>query len=134
MGKYDDMICLPHHQSQTHPQMSLHDRAAQFAPFAALTGYGDAIDEAARYTDSCIELYEDEIRAIDQNLNYLSEHTDEEAAITYFVPDRKKHGGAYLTLRGGIKKIDVANRCLILRSGEKIQMDRIIKIESAEQV
>lgn len=133
MGKYDDIIDLPHHQSLTHPQMSLRDRAAQFAPFAALTGYGDAINETARYTDIPTELHDDEIMAIDRKLGYLSLHTDREAAITYYVPDEKKNGGAYRTVRSGIRKVDVNRRCVILCSGERIDIDRIIKIEENDR-
>lgn len=91
MGKYDRIIDLPHHQSKNHPQMSLHDRAAQFAPFAALTGYDDLVVEAARWTDEKIELGESQAEAVNLRLNFLAEHLSDApyVVVTYFKPDDK---------------------------------------------
>ena len=99
--RYDDIINLPHHQSATRPHMSNYDRAAQFAPFAALTGYDDAVKETARLTDRRIELDEGEKAAIDQRLLLVQERLPEptEVTITYFVSDKRKAGGAYVSVR-----------------------------------
>ena len=97
LKKYDDIINLPHPVSKKHPQMPLLDRAAQFAPFAALTGYGEALTETARLTDTKIELDEGEIERINAKINYLIDNleTAPTVEITYFVPDKKKKGGKY---------------------------------------
>ena len=97
--KYSDIINLPHPESRTHPRMPRSDRAAQFAPFAALTGYDDAVAEAGRLTSSKIELDENELERLDRALAYLTEHQAAHPAVTvtYFVPDDKKSGGAYFT-------------------------------------
>ena len=94
--KYKDMLRLPHPVSATHPRMSLQDRAAQFSPFAALTGYEDALKDTARLTDHFVELDEDRKQEIDRQIGYLQQHMREELTvkITYFVPDTRKNGGA----------------------------------------
>lgn len=131
MGKYDDIINHPHHQSKTRRQMSLHDRAAQFAPFAALTGYDDSIHEAARWTDTKIELSEVQTEAINIRLNFLAEHLSDKpyVKVTYFEPDKKKDGGAYLTTEGQIKKIDEYERCIVFTDKRKISFEDILNIE-----
>lgn len=126
-GKYDDIINLPHHVSEKHPQMSLHDRAAQFSPFAALTGYDDAVKETARLTDTMFELDEDEKSILDEKLRRSLENKDE-ISVTYFVKDNKKEGGSYNTVSGTIKKIDEYLRTLVLNSGEEIPIDNIYDI------
>ena len=95
MSKYDDIINLPHHQSKVRPHMSVSDRAAQFAPFAALTGYGDAIRETERLTDRKIELSESQIAELDLRLGELLARIDEKpkVTITYFIADERKAGG-----------------------------------------
>ena len=92
---YDDIINLPRHVSDKHPHMSIHDRAAQFAPFAALTGHSEAVSETARYVDEKIDLGEDAIKEIQDALNYIQEHITEspQVTITYFVADGRKRGG-----------------------------------------
>ena len=129
---YDDIINLPHHVSATRPQMSMLDRAAQFSPFAALTGYDDAIKETGRLTDEKIEMDEDRKAALDMKQAYLIEMIDEqpEISITYFLPDAKKSGGAYVTVTGNLKRFDEYERLLILTDGKKIPMDDIADIES----
>ena len=110
---YDDIINLPHHVSERHPHMSVSDRAAQFAPFAALTGYGDVIKETARLTETRPELSEDEKARMD--------HTQGENAgivVTYFVPDARKSGGAYRRAAGKLRRVDKAEDTLILEIPE----------------
>lgn len=131
-GKYDSIIELPHHVSQKRPQMSMHDRAAQFSPFAALTGYDEAVHETARLTDSKIELSEEELQALNMKYNALIEQLDKqpEVKFLYFVPDEKKTGGSYVTVTGIVRKVDKFERVIILQSGETIQMDNVIDISS----
>lgn len=132
MENYDDIINLPHHVSKTRPQMSMQDRAAQFSPFAALTGYDAAIKETGRLTDEKIELDEDTKAALDMKQAYLIEMIDEQPEITiiYFLPDARKVGGAYVTVTGNLKRFDEYERLLILTNGKKIPMDDIADIES----
>lgn len=131
-GNYDDIINLPHHVSATRPQMSMIDRAAQFSPFAALTGYDAAIKETGRLTDEKIELDEDTRTALDIKQAYLIEMIDEqpEISVTYFLPDTRKSGGAYVTVTGNLKRFDEYERLMILTNGKKIPMDDIANIES----
>ena len=130
--QYDDIINLPHHVSATRPQMSMIDRAAQFSPFAALTGYDAAIKETGRLTDERIEIDEDTKTSLDMKQAYLMEIIDEqpEISVTYFLPDTKKSGGAYVTVTGNLKRFDEYERLLILTNGKKIPMDDIADIES----
>lgn len=129
---YDDIINLPHHVSSKRPQMSMLDRAAQFSPFAALTGYDDAIQETGRLTDEKINLSEEEKEALDRKQQILLERLDERPALTviYFVPDEKKSGGAYVTKSGNLKKIDEVERMVTLTDGTKISLDDVYDIES----
>ena len=129
--RYDDIINLPHHQSRERAHMSLHDRAAQFAPFAALTGHEEAIEETARLTDEKITLDETAIEKINEKLNEIANHLAEKktVSITYFKPDKRKSGGAYLTDIGTVKKIDEVEKVVIMDSGMKISMEQIIEIE-----
>lgn len=128
--KYDDIINLPHHVSAKHPQMSLHDRAAQFSPFAALTGYDAAVKETARLTDQRIEMDEYEQVALDERLQLVREHIKEKPEITilYFQPDERKDGGAYLSYTGNVKKIDDYERQIIMVDGMKIPLDDVMEI------
>lgn len=130
--RYDDIINLPHHQSTERVHMSLHDRAAQFAPFAALTGHEEAIEETARLTDEKIILDETAIEKINEMLYELSQKLADKqtVSITYFKPDELKQGGAYLTDIGSIKKIDDIEKVVIMDSGMKIKMERILSIET----
>ena len=129
--KYDDIINLPHPVSSRHPQMSLHDRAAQFSPFAALTGYDTAVKETARLTEQRIELDESSKSLLDEKLGIVQEQLDQkpEITITYFKPDPKKAGGSYAEVTGSIKKIDEYERLLVLCSGEKIPIDEVIAVQ-----
>lgn len=128
---YDDIIHLPHHVSKRHPQMSLYNRAAQFAPFAALTGYGAAIAETARQTSPKIEMMEDDRQLMDRKLSILSSHLEEEPtiSITFFQPDSRKSGGHYLTITGIVKTIRTNERIIIMKDRKKISIDAIVGLE-----
>ena len=128
---YDDIIHLPRHVSKRHPQMSLYNRAAQFAPFSALTGYGDAIAETARQTNPKIEMMEDDRQLMDRKLSILSSHLEEEPtiSITFFQPDSRKSGGHYLTITGVVKTIRTNERVIIMKDRKKISIDAIIGLE-----
>ena len=130
--KYDDIINLPHHVSKTHPRMPIADRAAQFAPFAALTRHGEAVKETARLTESRIEIDESWKKVLDEKLQSLRKRCDEkpDVSATYFVPDTKKQGGAYVTVSGSLKKIDAYRRVLVLTDKTEVPIDEIIEIDS----
>ncbi len=134
MGEYDDIIGLPHHVSSTRPHMPMLDRAAQFQPFRALTGYEDAVQETARYTDEKVELTEDEKALLDMELQRLSDDiaSRPQVTLTCFRPDKKKSGGAYVTTTGRLKKIDDIEGALILVSGERIVIEDILDIQITE--
>ena len=129
--RYDSIKKLPHHQSATRPHMSLNDRAAQFSPFAALTGYEDAVAEAARLTDTKIELDEYAKGAINERLNAIQDTLDEqpEVSITYYLPDKKKSGGVYVTVTGCVKKVDEYEHIVVMRDGTNVPIDDISEID-----
>ena len=131
MGKYDDIIRLPHHVSATRPPMPRSDRAAQFMPFRALTGYEDVVHETARLTEERVELTEDEKALLDAKLQKLSDSLSSQPRITvtWFQPDKKKAGGAYVTTTGQLKKIDDHEGALILVVGERILIEDILDIQ-----
>ena len=128
---YDDIINLPRHVSVTHPHMSAIDRAAQFSPFAALTGYDAAIKETARLTDEKIELDKYTKDDLSARLQIMADRIKEypEIAITYFQPDAKKNGGAYVTSISTAKKIDEYERVVVMTDGTAIPIDEIISID-----
>jgi hypothetical protein len=130
-GKYDEIMGLPHHVSKTRPQMPMSDRAAQFAPFAALTGYDSAIKETGRLTDERIEHDVEALSALDMKYQLLMEALDEapEVTITYFQPDERKAGGKYVSAVGAVKKIDDFERRITMRDGTRIPMDDILSID-----
>ena len=131
MGNYDDIIDLPHHVSETHPPMSRADRAAQFSPFAALTGYDAAVRESARVTEQRIELDEGVKAELNARLNCILEHLSEhpQVSITYFMPDEKKSGGAYRTVTGAVRKLDSFAKTLTLVDGTVVPMEEMIHVE-----
>ncbi len=131
-GPYDDILHLPHPTSKRHPRMPIADRAAQFSPFAALTGHGAAIEETARVTDRRIELDEDAKEQLDQTLQLLLERIDEqpEITVTWFSPDKKKAGGQYHTATGKLKRIDSREGRLILTDGNQIPLEDLLEIRS----
>lgn len=131
MGEYDDLIYLPHPVSRKHPPMSAMDRAAQFSPFSALTGYEAVLREAGRLTDSRAELSEYSRDILDQKQKILLDAapTYPEITITYFIPDRRKQGGAYGTLKGNLKKIDLDRRVIILLDRTEVSLDDVADIQ-----
>ncbi len=128
---YDDIINLPHHRSSTHPPMSNQARAAQFAPFAALVGYDEAVQETARLTDSQMDLSEDMGQALDRQLRRLQASIGDKptVSITYFLPDQRKKGGRYLTATSRVIHIDSFKRFLRLEDHTEIPFDSIFNIE-----
>lgn len=131
-NNYDDIIDLPRHVSKVHPQMSISDRAAQFAPFSALTGYKDAIIEVDRYTQEFIELDDSEKEVIGQKLYILNEHKKEniQIEITYFEPDKKKKGGIYKKVQSVLKCYDELKDMIVLENNVKILVKYIIELKS----
>ena len=131
MGNYDDIIDLPHHVSSTRPRMPMIDRAAQFQPFRALTGYEDAVRETARLSDRRIELTEEEKARLDAALQRLMDSISSrpQVSVTWFQPDKRKAGGAYVTTTGRLKKIDDLEGVLILLGGERIVIEDILDIQ-----
>ncbi len=125
---YDDIIHLPHHVSRNHPQMPLRDRAAQFAPFAALTGYEAAVGETARLTAERRELDAQEAAELNRRLTDLAARLKDrpEVTIEYFVPDERKSGGAYVTETGVVRHISITERVLVMESGTEIPMEDVV--------
>ena len=132
-GPYDDIIHLPHHTSRKHPRMLMHNRAAQFSPFAAVTGHDAACLETARYVSQRIELGEDQKNELDYKQQLLLEfaHTHPEVTITYFVPDKRKDGGEYITLTGKLNQVDSRKRVLVLENKIHIPADNVIELDSS---
>lgn len=130
-GKYDDIIDLPHPTSQNHPRMSLYDRAAQFSPFAALTGHSAAIAETGRLTDRRVELDEYEMARVDAELQRLQELLPGRptAFITYFVPDERKNGGSYQTVTGEVKRIDAVGGVIQMADRREIPIKDVFSVE-----
>lgn len=130
MINYEDIIHLPHHRSKKHAPMPLIDRAAQFSPFAALTGHEAAIKETARLTDRKVELDEYEIVALDAMLQKIKEQIQlhPEITVTYFQPDTKKDGGEYVTVAGRVKKLDEYAKSVIMEEGTRILIEDIIEL------
>jgi hypothetical protein len=130
-GQYDDIIHLPHHVSLIRPQMPMQDRAAQFSPFAALTGYDAAVKETARLTDEKIVLDEEALTFLNRKYQILVDRLDERSQfiITYFKPDAKKSGGAYAEIAGAVKKVDDFERIIVMMDGTKLPMDDVLDIE-----
>ena len=130
-NSYEDIIDLPHHTSTTHPHMSAFDRAAQFSPFAALTGHDAAITETARLTETRVELDEYSKADLNRRLCILQDRMDEQpsVSITYFQPDTKKSGGAYITAAGCIKKMVEYERAVVMQDDTRIPIDQIIAVD-----
>lgn len=128
---YDDIINHPHHVSSKRPQMHMEERAAQFSPFAALTGYNDAIRETGRLTDDKTELDEDTQEEINRKLQFLAQHIGEKkkVRITYFEPDSKKTGGKYIKIACVVRKIDGYGKQIILSDGKRIPIDDLFDID-----
>ena len=132
--QYDDILDLPHHVSETHAPMPMHDRAAQFSPFAALTGYGAAIEETARQTEEKRELSAEQKLLLGQRLRALLRETGESPpiAVSFFRPDERKNGGTYESMHGHIKKVDEYCGFLEFTDGTRIPLEDIAAVELAE--
>lgn len=126
---YEDIIGLPHHVSETRARMSMSERAAQFSPFAALSGYEDAVRESARTTQGRIELAEDAQADLDEKLRLAAANPGQEVTVTYFVPDGKKSGGRYAAAKGRIRRVDPVRGLLFLSGGERICMPDILDVD-----
>lgn len=131
---YEDIICLPRHISPKHPQMSLWNRAAQFSPFAALTGHGAAIRETARLTDTFMELNEDQKEYLDEQLRLVRANLSRnpEIKITYFQPDPLKNGGAYATIQGKVKRIDAYSHQILFLDGTAVPISSVFSLDIME--
>lgn len=127
-GNYDDLLPLPHPTSKTHRRMSRQDRAAQFSPFAALTGYEAVVKEAARLTEKRRTLTEDEVTELDTQLR-LAVELDAEITVTWFRPDARKDGGNYVTSTGRIRKVDELERILTLDNGTRIPIQEVTSVD-----
>ena len=130
--KYSSILNLPHHVSKNRPQMGMYQRAAQFAPFAALTGHNAAIDETARLTDTRVELSESECVSLNSRIALLRAHLYNcpIVSVTYFVPDSFKEGGSYTSHTGVIKRIDDFEQTLIFEDGNCVPIKEVIDIKS----
>jgi len=131
MSNYDDIINHPHYRSSKRPHMSMYDRAAQFSPFAALTGYGESVIETARLTSSRIELSDDAIEILNERLQEIESRLSERSdiTITYFRPDEYKEGGEYVRIKSPVAKIDRYENVLIMSDGLRIPVKDIIEID-----
>lgn len=127
--KYDDIIDLPRPVSSRHARMSMVDRGAQFSPFAALTGFDAAIQETGRLTDRQVELTEGSKEALNEKLLLLAQQDRPEVAVTFFQPDQRKLGGAYVRVTGRVRKVDTYQNAIILTDGLAIPFERILEIE-----
>ena len=132
-GPYDNIIDLPHPTSKKHPRMSMEERAAQFAPFAALTGFGGVIRETGRLTDRRVELGESDRAELERTLNFLDSQEEEHPAVqvAYFLPDARKEGGAYVTVTGRLKRIDQVEGVLLLQEGVRVPIRDIREVRVA---
>ena len=131
MNKYDDIINLPHYELKNHKRMSMESRAAQFAPFAALTGYSDSIVETARLTTKEKILDEDSNNILNEKLHIIEDNINNKPIIKikYFEPDLKKNGGKYINYEGKVRRIDNVKREIIFLDDKKIIFDNITEIE-----
>lgn len=129
---YEDIINIPRHISRTRPQASMADRAARFSPFAAINGYEEMVMEAARVTEERAEITEAAKELINEKLNMIAEFINEEheVTITYFEPDKKKSGGAYISTAGVVKRIDELKRIVVMKNNKKIKIDDIYALDS----
>lgn len=130
---YDDILSLPHHQSAVRAHMSLHDRAAQFSPFAALTGYAEAVEESARCTQGRAEIEEERAARLDAQLHRIMEQISScpRVELLCFQPDERKPGGAYVTVTGRVRRVDPQRRLVLLTDGRRISFRDIYEIQDS---
>ena len=132
LHRYDDIINLPHHTSKVHPRMPMEKRAAQFSPFEALTGYGDAVAETVRLTDSRMDLDESERAVLEERLQLLldAENPKPDVTLTWFIPDERKDGGRYVTHTGKLRKFDALARVIVMEDGTLVPVDEVTDVQS----
>lgn len=132
-NNYEDIIDMPHHTSSKHPRMTIEARSAQFAPFSALTGYNEAVKETARVTEEKIEIDDGLKIVINNKLQIINNNIKDnpKVSITYFIKDKNKEGGKYITIRGTIKKLDSIKELVILEDKTIIPIKDIINITSS---
>ena len=128
MSRYEDIINLPHHQSDKRPHMSNYERAAQFSPFAALTGFDDEINEAARLTDCCPQLTEEQLNSLDEAIQRISDLDKPLIAVTFFVPDVNKAGGSYRVYTGTLRFLDLGEGKLKFTDDTAIPLDDVVDV------
>lgn len=128
MSRYEDIINLPHHQSDKRPHMSNYERAAQFSPFAALTGFDDEINEAARLTDCRPHLTEDQLNSLDEAIQRISDLDKPLIAVTFFVPDVNKAGGSYRVYTGTLRFLDLGEGKLKFTDDTAIPLDDVVDV------
>nr|WP_076777767.1 YolD-like family protein [Lachnoclostridium phocaeense] len=133
MTEYQDMVTRPHPDPKYHTRMPMENRAAQFAPFSALTGYEEAVEEAHRLTDHRPELSEEEKDALDRALQQALEEIERPVTITRFIPDARKEGGRIVTKKGQIRRLDAYRRRLVLEDGDRIPLDEILDLQSGKE-
>lgn len=133
MTDYKDMVTRPHPDPKYHTRMPMENRAAQFAPFAALTGYEEAVEEAHRLTDHRPELSEEEKDALDRALQQALEEIERPVTITRFIPDARKEGGRIVTKKGQIRRLDAYHRRLVFEDGDKIPMSEVLELKREEK-
>ncbi len=132
---YEDIIDMPHHESEVHQHMSLYERAAQFSPFAALTGHEDVIEETGRLTVSKVDIDESVKEKLDAELARIIDKIDEcpYISVTYYKPDERKSGGAYITYEGNIQKIDEYARTIVMDNEVNISFDDIVGLKLIQE-
>ena len=133
MTDYGYMMTRPHPDPKYHTRMPMESRAAQFAPFAALTGYEEAVEEAHRLTDHKPELSEEEKEALDRSLQKALDNPGKDVMIERFIPDLAKEGGSIATLKGRIRRLDTYHRLLLMEDGSRIPLSEILALQIAEQ-
>lgn len=133
MMDHNDMVTRPHPDPKYHTRMPMENRAAQFAPFAALTGYEEAVEEAHRLTDHRPELSEEEKDALDWALRQALEEKEKPVTITRFIPDARKEGGSIVTKKGRIRRMDAYHRRLVMEDGEKIPLGEVLDLQTGKE-
>ena len=134
MSRYEDIINLPHHQSDKRPHMSNYERAAQFSPFAALTGFDDEINEAARLTDCRPQLTEDQLNSLDEAIQRISDLDKPLIAVTFFVPDVNKAGGSYMVYTGTLRFLDLGEGKLKFTDDTAIPLDDVVDVRAVDDI
>lgn len=132
MKDYSDIIDLPHHVSEKHPRMSLYDRAAQFSPFSALSGYESEIAETGRFIEERVHLDEQKKRELDSRMQEIITKDSRRIRVFFFIPDERKEGGSYKEIEADINRIDAYKRIIVLSSGDRLPFEDIIDIESID--